>query len=404
MAYGKEKIHLEIQTNTSKNPVGILRSSYRENGKIKHKQYGRITGKTLQELKLLQLAFRGQVLPGHAPEALRIIQSKEYGASAALLQVIKSIHLDKVIYSRNEPWVAAALTMIAGRILYAGSKLSLCNQYDNTCLFELMGIEGRPDVERHCYIPLDELLARQDHIQKSLAKQYLADGHLVLYDITSSYLEGAYNESELAAFGYNRDKKSGHKQIVIGLICNKAGCPVAVEVFPGNTKDESTVIDKVRELKDKYCIKEVIFVGDRGMLTKSNLEKLSTADVPATEMNEEEVVGSYKDLSLVEQSFRSLKTVHLEMRPIYHHIEQRIKGHIFLCMLAYHVQWHMKERLKALFSVDGRGKYRRWSFEGVLETLKSITRNRVLINEVEVIKHSEPTTEQAYILELLSRC
>lgn len=540
-------MHLEIQTSR-KSPVGILRESYRDGKKIKHRQLGRITGKTIEELRMLQSAFRGQVINTDDPAATRIISSKEYGASYAILALMKQIGLDKTIYSRNEPWVAGALAMIAGRIVYAGSKLSLCNQHDNTSLFELVGIKGAPDVEHDCYAPLDQLLKRQSKIQKSLAKQHLMDGCMVLYDITSSYLEGEYVESELVRFGYNRDKKVGHKQIVIGLICNKIGCPVAVEVFSGNTKDESTVIAKINELKHKYNLSKIIFVGDRGMLTKCNIDKLElggedlriitalthkqindlltrkviqpdlfddhdirqaidpenasfryclcrnpemakkedqtrdklieltikglnaianykqattveilgarvgkilnqykvsklfkwsvkadpkagksrnhqltwciddtklaeertldgcyiiTTNVSEEDMSAQEVVASYKRLITVEQAFRNLKTVHLEMRPIYHKRDDRIKAHIFLCMLAYHVQFHMKQKLVPYFAKDGKGKNRRWSFDNVISTLKQITNNQLMIAGTQVAKVSEPTADQQEILNYL---
>jgi transposase len=131
-----------------------------------------------------------------------------------------------------------------------------------------------PNVDTHCYEPMDRLLQRQKAIQKNLTRCHLKGGHLVLYDITSVYFEGDYKDSELVRFGYNRDGKKGHEQIVVGLICTGQGCPVGVEVYAGNTKDETTVIDKVHEIKDNYGIEKVVFVGDRGMLTHSNIEAL----------------------------------------------------------------------------------------------------------------------------------
>ena len=252
-------LHLEIQTS-SKNPVGILRTSYYDGGKVKHTQHGRITGCTISQLKMLQCAFREEVVPADAEDAFNIIQSKEYGASLAILEIIKQTGLGGVIYSRKEEWVKSVLAMIIGRIIYAGSKLSLSHLGDITSLWNLCGIEGKVDVDKHCYLPMDELLARQVAIQKQLAKKHLADGKLMLYDITSSYLEGEYKDSELVAFGYNRDGKKNHEQIVIGLICNNEGCPVGVEVFRGNTKDATTVCRKIDEIKRSYGIKEAVAI------------------------------------------------------------------------------------------------------------------------------------------------
>jgi hypothetical protein len=140
--------------------------------------------------------------------------------------------------------VRDALAMIVGRVLYQGSKLSLSHQWKNSALWELSGVEGPVDVDTHCYEPLDRLFARQGAIQQTLAKTHLHNGCIVLYDITRTYFEGQYEESDIVQFGYNRDGKRGHEQVVIGLLTNAEGCPVAVEVFPGNTQDASTVEGK----------------------------------------------------------------------------------------------------------------------------------------------------------------
>ena len=541
-------LHLEIQTSR-KNPVGILRSSSRDkvSGKIVHVQYGRISGVPLEQLKLIQLAFRDGVAPVGSPEALRILSSREFGASNALLQLAKDIGLHRVLYSRSQPWVDAALAMIVGRVVYQGSKLSLCNQSTNTCLWELCGIDGRPDVEEHCYAALDRLLERQPAIQKQLATKHLKNGCMVLYDITSTYFEGEYTDSELVTFGYNRDKKKGHKQVVIGLLCNAEGCPVGCEVFKGNTNDASTVAEKVAELRKQYDLEKIIFVGDRGMLTAarrrdlSGIEGLATicalthpeladllrrdlvqpelfdenniveiddpespaeryclcrnpvtaasetetrrrliklseeglakiadykqatsvevlgsrigkllarykmgkfivweveqdgtkkksrghrvkwsineekvkreadldgcyivrTDVPVEVMTTEEVVTGYKSLGNVERAFRSLKTAHLEIRPVYHKTDERIKGHVFMCMLAYYLEWHLAKRLHSFFAKDGKGADRRWTVKGIIDRLSQIQSNRVKLQGVEFDQITEADDEQKEILNLL---
>ena len=176
-------LHLEIQRHRG-NPVGLIRSSYRQNGKVKHSTHGRISGLSLEQLKLLQAAFRGDVVPKGSAEDFQIRASKEYGASYALLELAKELGLDRALYSRKEAWVKDCLAMIVGRILYAGSKLALSNQWKNTALWELSGVEGKVDVDLHCYLPMDRLLERQSAIQRTLATRHLQDGHLVLYDIT----------------------------------------------------------------------------------------------------------------------------------------------------------------------------------------------------------------------------
>jgi hypothetical protein len=539
-------LHLEIQTSR-KSPVGILRTSFRENGRMKHTQHGRITGCSLEQLKILQLAFRERVVPVDDPQAFKILSSREYGASYSILAIARQLGLHQALYSRSEPWVSSALAMIVGRLVYAGSKLSLCNFHPNTCLWELCGIEDAPDVDTQCYEPMDKLLQRQGAIQRTLARRHLDGGHLVLYDITSVYFEGEYKQSDLVTFGYNRDGKKGREQIVVGLICNAQGCPVGVEVYAGNTKDETTVIDKVHEIKANYGIEKIIFVGDRGMITRSNIEALKdeedlqtigalthgemrtllkekvitldlfdernihevtdpaeptrryclcrnpqtaqresqtrqrlldltatvlaeiaaykrattveklgarvgkalakykmgkfirwsidadkekatsrkhrlewsidadkvaqekrfdgcyivTSDVDKEQMNTVEVVHAYKSLTFVERAFRNLKTVQLEIRPVYHKNDERIRSHVFLCMLAYYLQWHMEQRLASLFETDGKGQERRWTFRGVIDCLAQITRNRVTVNGAEFYQNSTPTPEQEEILSLL---
>ena len=527
--------HLEIQSHR-KTPVGVIRSSFRENGKVKHTTHGRVTGLGLTQLKLLQAAFRGDVVPKDSPEAMQILVSKEYGASFSLLELAKAIGLDRALYSRKEPWVQDCLAMIVGRIVYAGSKLALSNQARNTALWELCGVEGEVDVEKHCYAAMDRLLERQKAIQKTLAAQHLKEGHLVLYDITSSYFEGAYSESEIVAFGYNRDRKRGHEQMVIGLLCSKDGCPIGVEVFPGNTQDASTVPDKIAELQTEYGLKEIIFVGDRGMVTRSVSEKIkgveglhtisalthpeifellerkvicadlfdekeivevidpeNTAhryclcrnpqsaaretgtrqrllectrkgleqigsskrqvsgeqigarvgrvlqqykmgkfvrwqvkesqlcwsfdeeriaaealfdgcyiihsEVPKEKMAAVEVVASYKKLELVERAFRNLKTVQLEVRPVYHKTDDRIRSHVFLCTLAYHLQWHANQRLQGFFAADGTHKDRKWTMCNVIERLAAIRRERVKMAGVEFDKITTPQADQQEILK-----
>jgi hypothetical protein len=544
-------LHLEIQSHR-KNFYGLIRSSFRVDGKVQHTSHGRISGVPLEKLKLIQAAFRGEVVPVDAPEAFQILSSREYGASHALLELARDLELPRALYSRKEPWVGPALAMIIGRIVYAGSKLALSNQSRNTVLWELCGVEGKVDVDRHCYEVLDRLLERQPAIQRALAARRLQNGHLVLYDITSSYLEGEYEESELAAFGYNRDGKRGHEQIVIALVCDALGCPVGVEVFPGNTQDASTVPDKIAQLQKEYGLSELIFVGDRGMITQANaaelrgieglrtisalthrqlvqllerkviarelfdekdiaevldpddpkrryclcrnpdtakretqtrqalleltrqkLDEIAAAgrkkaaaakgrkrpgaaaaekigarvgrvlqrskmgkfvrwsvdggilewsfdqekidaeqrfdgcyivvsDVPREKMAKAEVVASYKKLGFVEQAFRNLKTVQLEIRPIYHKKDERIRAHVFLCMLAYHLQWHARQRLQPLFEEDGAGRERQWTFQNVLEHLTNIRSNRVASHGVEFDLITRTNPDQQRILDLLS--
>lgn len=478
------------------------------------------------------------------PDQVEIIHSTEFGASATIRLLIQQLGLDKDMYSRKEQWVEDVIAMISGKLIYQSSKLGLCNLHEVSSMWQQAGIEGRPEVHKHCYGSMDRLLERQKAIQKKLFKRY-KDTSLVLYDITSTYFEGEYKESDLVNFGYNRDGKKGKKQVVAGVICNKEGCPLAIEVFPGNTKDETTVSEKIQELQNDYEIEKVVFVGDRGMLTTTHLEeydksdsidtitalthcqmkelmarevldlelfdkqniheikdpdnsdirycvchnpvreienkevrkklmqltqhkldeiaeyknkttveklgsrigkvldkykmgrfveweiitaecrssnehqivwhwnqqKLSDAEIldgyfivrtTEQDMDAESVVKTYKSLAHVEQAFRNLKHASIEVRPIYHRKDDRIRAHLFLCMLAYHVQWHIKKRLQPLFDKDGENDQRKWSIESVVETLKSITLNTVKQGEAEYQLVAKPTESQSKILDLLN--
>lgn len=530
-------LHLEIQTHRGK-PCGVIRSTFRESGKVKHTSHGRISGVSLNTLRLIQAAFRDDVILKDDPDALCLQGSKEYGASRALLAVADDIGLSRAIYSRREPWVRDCLAMIVGRVIYAGSKLSLSHQSENTVLWDLCGVSGTVDVREHCYAAMDRLLERQEAIQKRLASQHLKEGALVLYDITSSYFEGEYADSDIVQFGYNRDGKRGHEQMVIGLLCSEDGCPVGVEVFPGNTQDAGTVPDKIAEVQHRYGIKDLIFVGDRGMITQSvegkldGVEGLSTisalthrqivsllerkvieadlfdekniaevidpddvtrryclcrnpqsaqrekdtraallartrdelnriaqakrkgdaekigarvgkllaktkmgkfvvwsvedghlawrfdedkiaaeklfdgcyiicGNVPAERMSRQELVASYKSLALVETAFRNLKTVQLEVRPVYHKTDDRIRAHVFLCVLAYYLQWHMNRRLAPLFAEDGKREARKWTFKAVVDRLSAIRLQHVKIANTEFDQVTQPKDDQQHILDLL---
>ena len=265
-------LHLEIQTSR-KNPVGILRTSFRDksSGKMRHTQHGRVTGCSLNQLKLLQLAFREKVVAIDSPEALRIENSRELGASHAVLQILRELGLHRALYSRSEPWVQCVCAMIVGRVIYQGSKLSLCNQWDDTCLWELCGVLGRPDVDTHCYEPLDRLLQRQQAVQQKLASKHLSNGCLVLYDITSTYFEGQAEANPLAQRGYSRDQRPDCKQACIGLVVSRCGMPLGYEVFAGNTTDVTTVEQIVETMESRYGKSDRIWVMDRGMVSEENI-------------------------------------------------------------------------------------------------------------------------------------
>ena len=522
--------HLEIQTHR-KNPYGLLRNSYWEDGKVRHKTISRITGLSLEQLRAVQAAIQGKTV---GKESFKFTGNREYGASRAGVAIVKALGLHFAIFSRpSEEWVRVCLALIVGRLVYAGSKLSLSHCGAFSTLWELCGINGDIDVNI-CYAAMDRLLARQDAIQKSLAMQHLQNGTVVFYDITNCYVEGEYEDSNLVDFGYNRDRKLEHEQVVISLMCSKEGCPVAVDVFRGNIKDETTVLlDKIKELKTNYGLEKVIFVGDRGMVMQSNygkidhetvkvisalthvnlkelcqkgaihmeqfdekniveffdgnlryglckntdmaakesatrtallkkttdeLDKIAAStkeckqskgvraakvmgkynmgkfiiihdekeyfayslnetkiqqeasmdgcyiiytDLAADDLSVIETVKSYKSLLHIEQAFRNMKTVRLEIRPIFHKTDDRIRCHVFICMLAYYLMWHMKQRLRPFMDADGVGAHRKYTFDYIMQCLKNIMKGTVDFCGTTSNVVTPPSEEQSRILQLL---
>ena len=517
----------------------LVRESYRLNGKVKNKTVANISQLPPELVYSIKYFLSGSENKVDISD-LKNGANYEYGGSYALKSLAKRIGLDKMICSTKMQWREDLMAMILGRILWQGSKLSLVNQYMDTALWELAGHDFgiRPDVEKHCYAPMDELLKRKSRIERKLAKKHLTNGCVVLYDITNTWFEGEYSKSKKVVYGKGKGGKVGYKQIALGVLTSKDGCPVGVEIFKGNVSDQTTVLDQVKKLSAKYGIKQAVFTGDRGMLTAKRVEEISETDFKVitalthaemkaliekediqkdlfdekniteiissetgtryalckndeemrkeretrksliekvrsllkkkasvrnkrnpqrvaasvgrifekykiekffnwtvgelgeltwsmkegrinsekeldgcyvikttsspSRMTKEEYVEGYRGLQKVEQAFKNMKTVMLELRPVYHKNDERIEAHIFIVMLAYYLQWHAMERLKPLFASDGCGKDRRWTFEAVVERLKSIRKTENLIDGIVVKKCiSEPDKEQVEILNLL---
>lgn len=474
------------------------------------------------------------------PEELPSKSSREFGTVAAVDSVLRSIGLDRIIYSRDAQWRRLVCLMIARRIIAQGSKLSIIPWLKDAAADSVFAFDRAAlDVE-DLYAAMDRLLERQGDIQKQLAARSLADGCLVFYDLTSTYFEGEH--CLIARFGYNRDGKRGKLQVVIGMTADTQGRPVSVEVFDGNTKDSETMEDKIKELKETYGIEEIIFVGDRGLTTIGNLEKLRaagfrhisamthkamlkkieekssplqiglfdaqriievidpaaprtrwclckneetarretatraalmkktqdklraleqtvakgkrkkrdgileqavkavnafhvakfydyeagegsfrwwirkdslererqldgcyviTSDVSPERLSKEELVENYKRLQHIESAWRQMKTVQLEIRPVWHWKPDRVRAHTFLCMLAYLVQHEMWRRLKPLFDKNGKGKDRQWTFDAVINRLSSLRQEEREIEGHPFFTYTQPDAEQAEILRLL---
>ena len=569
-------MYIEKIPNRKSTPCILVRESYRQGNKVHKRTLANITHLSDEVINGIGKLLKGGQIIEDFEDDFHIIRSLPYCHVKSILSVINDIGLRPFIASRESKELKLVIAMIVSRIVNPGSKLatarSMSSETCSTALGDLLGIERVSETD--FYRAMDWLLKRQDKIESSLARKHLEDGSLVLYDVSSSYFEGTC--CPLAKRGHNRDKKQGKLQIVYGLLCDKNGCPVAIEVFEGNTADPKTVKDQIVKLRNRFGLKRVIIVGDRGMLTSARireelapeegldwisalkapsirkimedkqidrslfdrqglaeithpdfpgerlivchnplleqkrektrqellaateklLEKIKNAvlrkrkplrtvkeigiavgkvinkykvgkhfQITITEdsiswqrkedsikseaqldgfyiirtsveekiLNADETVKAYKQLSLVEQAFRSLKTVDLKIRPIYHYLEDRVKAHVFLCMLAYYVEWHMRERLAPmLFDDDDKENTQRQrqspvkpaqpsrraqhkatskhceddgqpvhSFGTLLNDLATITRNTIEINSERFDKITVPTALQQKALKLL---
>lgn len=470
--------YIETVPNRNSPPAILLRKGWREGGRVRKQTLANLSDWPAHRIEALRRLLRGETLV--PPETLFTIQaSRPHGHVEAILAMVHKLGLDRLLSPRPSRQRALVLAMIVERLLGPSSKLANVRQWHCTTLAEELGV-GDAEVEE-LYEALDWLLCRQEPIEKSLARRHLAEGSLVLYDVSSSYYEGA--TCPLAQFGHNRDGKKDRMIIVYGVLTDAEGRPVAVETYPGATGDPTTVPDQVEKLRQRFGLSQVVLVGDRGLLTKTqidqlrqhpglgwitalrspairqlveagtlqlslfdqqNLAEIRSPDYPgerlvacfnpllaeerrrkreallqATEeqlarvardidrrtqkpytsveigakvgrilhrfkvgkhfewevldgrlrfarrqqliareaaldgiyvirtsephLSSADLVRSYKRLAHVEQAFRCLKGVDLRIRPIFHRTADHVRAHIFLCLLAYYVEWHLRK-------------------------------------------------------------
>ncbi|ELP53239.1 transposase DDE domain protein [Microcystis aeruginosa TAIHU98] len=490
-------MYIEKVLNRNSPPAVLLRESYREGDQVKKRTLANLSKLPDDIIDNLKLALKGATLSmtEGIPNHFEVIRSLPHGHVMAILETIKKLGLDKIISEKSSRIRNLVVAMIVARIINPKSKLATARGFNSeTCsqsLGQLLDLEKADEDE--LYNALDWLLEKQEKIEKHLAIKHLESGTLVLYDVTSTYLEG--NGCELGKYGYNRDKKKGKTQIVFGLLCSAKGCPIAVEVFEGNTSDGATLSGQIEKVRKGWGIENVVWVSDRGILTNSkikelvkpiegldyitgltkpqirklaeveviqlglfdqvNLVEFESEDYPderliacrnpfiaqknqlqrealleavekeldlivqatqrekralkgqdkialrvgkvlnqfkvnkyynleiteegfsyqrqreliaqetaldgvyvlrtsleSTLMDAATTVKAYKSLSQVEEAFRCYKSIDLKVRPIYHYQGDRVKAHIFLCMLAYYVEWHLKQCLAPLLFED----------------------------------------------------
>jgi hypothetical protein len=465
----------------------LLRRSYREGGRVKKETLANLSHLPPELVELIRGFLRGERFVEQG-RALEIERSVPAGHVDAVLAMARRLELARLIDRSRSPERDLVLAMICQRVLAPGSKLAMARALGRSTLGAELAVEGADQDD--LYRAMDWLLARQGPIEDRLARRHLRDGELVLYDVSSSYFEG--RACPLAELGYSRDGKRGTPQIVFGLLCDRRGRPIAVEVFTGSLHDDKTLPSQLEKLRRRFALKRIVVVSDRGMVTKANLEAmratpgvawitalkapqvqklakrrliqpslfdqhnlaeitdpdqypgerlivcrnpLIAADrarkredllqaterelseiarrvehgtlsgqaaiglaagavwnryrvkkhfelkitdtsfsfarkteqiaaeaaidgiyvlrtpVPDEQLDSPDIVRSYKQLKEVERAFRSLKGL-LDVRPIHHRLEDRVRAHIFLCTLAYYLEWHLREAWAKLLFKD----------------------------------------------------
>jgi transposase len=487
-------MYIESVPNRNSPPAILLRESYRENGKVRKRTLCNLSDWPAAHVEGLRGVLKGGTVIAPERDAFTVTRSLPHGHAALALGMARKIGLDAMIGPDGNRCRDLVLAMIVARIIDPGSKLAAARALSpDTAASSLGTILGLGEVdEDELYTALDWLRERQPAIETALAKRHLKNGTLVLYDVSSSYMEGSC--CSLAHRGYSRDGRKGTLQIVYGLLCAPDGCPVAIEVFDGNTGDPKTLAAQVEKLKQRFGLDHVVLVGDRGMITQARLTEdvkaagldwitalrgpaikelvkggalqlslfderdmasITTPDFPgerlivcrnpdlaakrthkrhelldaterdlariqtavdrkrnplrgATEialavgaviekhkmrkhfdlaitdtsftfarkadqiaeeaatdgiyivrtslaaevLDDAATVRSYKSLSQVERAFRCIKTVDLQVRPVHHWLADRVRAHVFLCMLAYYLEWHMRQKLAPLLFDD----------------------------------------------------
>jgi len=482
-------MYIEIVPNRNSRPAVLLREGWREGKKVCKRTLANLSDWPAQKVSALRRVLKDEPLVS-PQEAFAIERSWPHGHVEAVLETIRRIGLEKLIGAKRTRERDLVLAMIVERLIAPCSKLATTRMWHSTTLAQLLEVEDAD--EEGLYAAMDWLLERQGRIEKRLAAGHLGEGQQVLYDVSSSYYEG--HTCPLVRFGHSRDGKRGKPILVYGVLTDVKGRPVAVQVYPGNTGDPSTVLDQVAKLQGRFALERVVLVGDRGMLTQTqiealkahpgigwisalrsekvrklveekdlqlslfderNLAEIRSADFPderlvacfnpllaeerkrkrnalldATErllekiraevgrrtktplsaaqtgqkvgkvinrhkmgkhfevsiadghfnfsrrteaikheaeldglyvirtsepqqvLSADDTVRSYKNLAQVERAFRTLKGADLRIRPIHHRSEERVRAHIFLCLLAYYVEWHMRQALAPLLFDD----------------------------------------------------
>ena len=247
----------------------LLRRSYREGGKVKKETLANLSHLPEEAVAAVRRVLAGEVLAA-AGDEFRIERSLPAGHVQAALVMARRLGLARLLDREPSRERDLCMAMICQRVIAPGSKLATARALGQSTLGSELGVLGAG--EDDLYAAMDWLGARQERIEDRIARRHLTDGELVLYDLSSSYFEGRC--CPLAKRGYSRDGKRGTLQITYGLMCDRAGRPIAVQVFAGNTHDSQTLPAQIAKLKSRFKLKTVVVVSDRGMATAANIELL----------------------------------------------------------------------------------------------------------------------------------
>jgi hypothetical protein len=247
----------------------LLRNSYREDGKVKKQTLANLSHLPAPLVELIRQWLRGERFLASGT-AVRIVRSLPHGHVAAVLGSLRSQAVPTLLERRPSRLRDLAVALIVARVLAPASKLATARTLGQSTLGPILGVTDATEDE--LYGALDWLLARQARVEAALARRHLAPGSLVLYDVSSTYVEGRH--CPLARAGYSRDHRPDRAQIVFGLVTDGRGCPIAVEAFPGNTADPATLESQIERIRVRFGLTDVVLVGDRGMLTSARIERL----------------------------------------------------------------------------------------------------------------------------------
>jgi len=268
-------MYIATVPNRNSPPAILLRESYRENGKVKTRTLGNLSHLPPHLVELLRRSLKGEKFVP-ASDMCEVLEdgSRLHGHVNAVMKAMRQLDFFKLVSPRRTKERDLVVAMVTARILQPQSKMATTRWWSDTTLPEVVGVDGAD--ESDLYAAMDWLLKRQEKIEKKLSVRHLHNGALALYDLSSSYFEGA--SCPLAAFGHNRDRKKGKLQVNYGLLTNRDGIPVSISVFKGNTSDSGTLLPQVRTVQEKFGIDQFVLVGDRGMITQKQVDALKEVE------------------------------------------------------------------------------------------------------------------------------